>query len=338
MRKLLKYLLILFIGLGNWTGIVAEGAEDEMGVGYSVRAILPENQQENGHSFFDLRMTPGQKQTIQIEISNESDKEVHYSVELNDGITNNNVIIDYPKNEGAVDETLKYPFHTIAEAAEKISVPAKSKKMVDISLAMPAEQYDGIILGGIRVAIEEAAASNSEESVKIATSYTIGVILTETDTVVEPDLVLKKVSGDIRGLKPQFSIQLQNPQAINIQNLILDAKVYKEGESEVYKEEIVENKRVAPNSTFHYFVPTDGQPLEAGRYQLHLTAKDDLGNSWSFDEAFVVTEQEANTINEQAVGITVQNSNRLLYIALGILSGVILLLLIYLIVNRRKKT
>ena len=334
MRKLGRILFVILIGLIGSVNVYAE--DNTGGVGYSVRAILPENQRDTGRSFFDLRMTPGQEQVIQVDISNESDEAATYDIQLNNAFTNNNVIIDYQKTEDPVDKTMAHPFDTIASTQNQVELPPQSQSTIDITLKMPAEEFDGMVLGGIRIS-KVTDEETAEDSVKVATAYVIGVLLTENDTEVKPDLKLKKVSGDLRGFKPQFVVNLQNPQAMNISNLTIDAKVYRANSDEVVREAKTEDHRVAPNTTFNYFIPTDGDPMYPGDYRLHMVAEDKSGNRWEFDEEFTVTDEDADRINNDAVGITVESNNRWLFIILGILSGIILILIIYLIISRRKK-
>lgn len=335
MKKIGRVLFVILIGLIGSGNVYAEDAADD-GVGYSVRAMLPENQRDTGRSFFDLRMVPGQEQVIQVEISNESDEAATYEIQLNNAFTNNNVIIDYQKTENPVDETLVNPFDTIASAQNQIELPPQSQSIIDITLKMPAEEFDGMNLGGIRVS-KVADEEKAENSVSVATAYVIGVILTENDTVVKPDMQLKEVTADLRGFKPQFVVNLQNPQAMNISDLTIDAQVYRADSDDVVKEAKTMDHRVAPNTTFNYFIPTDGDPMYPGDYRLNMVAEDQSGNRWEFDKEFTVTDENADRINNDAVGITVESNNRWLFIALGVLTGIILILIIYLIVNRRKK-
>lgn len=39
-------------------------------------AVIPENQIDKNQTYFDLKMQPGQKQTIQVQMKNDTNKEV----------------------------------------------------------------------------------------------------------------------------------------------------------------------------------------------------------------------------------------------------------------------
>jgi hypothetical protein len=88
--KKTKILIILFALItfiypshtifGEETTTSASGAE---GADYSVKAVLPDNQLDREKSFYDLRMKPGQKETIQLQVNNYSDKEQTYNISVN---------------------------------------------------------------------------------------------------------------------------------------------------------------------------------------------------------------------------------------------------------------
>ena len=117
--------------------------------GYYVRAVLPDNQISNNLSYFDLRMQPGQSQTLEVEVVNESDKVITVDLAAVSASTNRNGIIDY-KTPDIRDETLKIPFSEIAAPEDtSIVIEAHSTAMARITIDMPAEVYDGVVLGGL---------------------------------------------------------------------------------------------------------------------------------------------------------------------------------------------
>lgn len=62
---------------------------------FAVTAVIPENQIDKSQTYFDLKMQPGQKQTIQVQMKNDTNKEVVVESFANTAITNSNGITDY---------------------------------------------------------------------------------------------------------------------------------------------------------------------------------------------------------------------------------------------------
>lgn len=62
---------------------------------FAVTAVIPENQIDKNQTYFDLKMQPGQKQTIQVQMKNDTNKEVVVESFANTAITNSNGITDY---------------------------------------------------------------------------------------------------------------------------------------------------------------------------------------------------------------------------------------------------
>src|SRR5699024_7287967 len=71
-------LMLLFTFLVSPINLVY-GAENT-GADYSVKPILPNNQWDKDKSFYDLRVTPGQKETLQLQINNYSDNDQEYNI------------------------------------------------------------------------------------------------------------------------------------------------------------------------------------------------------------------------------------------------------------------
>ncbi|EUJ29116.1 DUF916 domain-containing protein [Listeria cornellensis] len=164
-------------------------------LGFSVQAILPDNQIDPLHTYFDLMMKPNQKQAIQVAITNDKEEDIQVQVYVNTAMTNKNGIIQYSETAPKLDSSLKTPFKSIAKTENIVTVPSKSTKNISVDIQMPQEKYDGIILGGLYFMEKKAdKATGSKDNIQITNrySYTIGVVLRESDTEVLPDLNLQK--------------------------------------------------------------------------------------------------------------------------------------------------
>lgn len=100
MKKTLQYIaLIIFISFNSFIGFsqitYAEGDKNAGGAtGFIYEIKKPENQKQD-IGYFDLRMNPDQKQTVQIVLKNPTDQEITVEVSLNGAKTNMNGVIEY---------------------------------------------------------------------------------------------------------------------------------------------------------------------------------------------------------------------------------------------------
>lgn len=270
-------------------------------MGFSVRAILPENQVTAEHSYFDLKMTPGQSQTIQVELTNDTDREIEVAIAANPAITNGNGVVEYTNEKPELDSTLKTPFSEIASVEPTIVLPTKAVKVVDIQLKMPATAYDGVILGGLYF-IEKNNPENTTQATNVQIdnkfSYTVGVLLTETDTKVLPDLKLNKASASQTLGRNVILANLQNPEAAMLSNLRIESKIYKGKEKSPIYEQVTDELRMAPNSNFDYSIDMNEEFFEPGEYRVDIVAISN-GKTWNLSKEFEIRAKDAKEYNDQ---------------------------------------
>lgn len=338
-RKIIIGILFLILLAG---GLVAPkiGQAEKMPI--SVKAILPDNQDSEA-SYFDLRMTSGQEQDLEVEVYNSSDKEVEIGVATNAASTNDNGVITYsvPKVR---DESLKVSFEDIATTSGKIKIAANGTGIVKVHLKMPETSLDGIILGGIYLTLPKSETKDEAESsskkagmiVENEIAYSIGVKLTETDTAVAADMKLKKVFASQVMSRNSVKVNLQNPTSLLIDDITYHAKVFKKGSNEILQETSVIGYRMAPNTNFNLGINWENQKFTAGTYKLSLTARSEaLDQEWSWKEEFKISADEAKKLNETAVDLEVDNTFYYILVGIGLL--IVLILIIGVIVYLSKK-
>ena len=304
---------------------------------FAVTAVIPENQIDKNQTYFDLKMQPGQKQTIQVQMKNDTNKEVVVESFANTAITNSNGITDYSTVEPKTDSTLKYPFSKIAKMPKETKVPANSIVTVDINLEMPSESFDGVILGGLYFKEkEDEKEKGTSDNVQIENkyAYAIGVVLRETDAQVKPDMKLNEVKPGQVNARNVVTANLQNIKPAMLKNLSVDAKVYTEKGKDILHETKKENLRMAPNSNFDYAISWDNKALEPGTYRLEMKATDG-DQKWEWTKKFTIEGKEAQKLNDTAV--EAKKDYTLYYIIGGILLLVTLLVLVFLLGRRSKK-
>lgn len=333
MKTFRQFLLVTVLLLGGFLlGEKVVYADGD--VGYDIQAVLPENQINQADSFFNLRMTPSQTQTIEFIINNTSNQPSIYQMSINQAYTNNQGFIDYDKDEGSNDASLKYPINEIAQMASEVTVAANSSVSVPIELTMPAESFDGQILAAIEV-IKDTKKSN--EGISNSYGYVLGLKLTETDNEVPRELKLLSVKPAISFQKTSVVANLQNPTMDAYGHLKYDAKIYnRETDQLVKKANFDDDMQMAPNSTYSFVIDWKNQLLEAGDYRLALKVSDAKGNVWVFKKNFTITAEEAEEVNTV---ITSQNNQKMpiwLYVLLGVILALLLIIIVFLLLKRKK--
>lgn len=325
MKKILVSSLMLLVFLiSSWSSCYASQTD------YAIRGILPENQQANGRTYFDLLMMVDQRQTLEIEIHNYGQQSASYSVEANSAFTNDNLTIEYTKNQRRAN-SLKYSFQDLVKLPKRVEVPPQSKKIVGIQLKMPAKKYQGIILGGLRVKKLGQSNTLKKNQIGVDTAYTIGVVLREANTPVLPDLKLKKITPKLVKQLPAVAVKLENTQPTIISQVTFQGSL-KQAEQEILTLE-KKNATIAPNTDFNFIFSSD-KKLKAGKYQLNLKIYDQQEHHWQIKKIFLITPETAQKINQ---GLGGNKLGSWLPIICFSLAGAVLLLLFLLIKKQQSQ-
>lgn len=335
MRNQLKNILVILLFVSGIT-LVLVGQPLEMeaaGVNYSVRTIIPDNQIDQKKTYFDLRMTPNQKQTVKVELTNKSDQEAALDIHIANGMTNINGVIDYKTDkEVSFDGTLKYPMTSIATVASSVKIQANGTIELPIELQMPKDEYNGILAGAIvfyQKGHEDDEKDKEEEEagsmgVRNEFQHQVGLVLTENDNLVKPDLKLQSVKASQVNYRNVVEAKLQNPEPMVMNELKIEAKVSPKGSDKVVYADTKENMRMAPNSMMEYPIWLGSKPFQSGDYTLKLNATATDGGKWSFKQNFTITRKEADKLNKKSAIELDEVTNWPLYIIIG---GVIVIIL-----------
>lgn len=295
---------ILFCFLFSLIFTVQVRANENNGI--VVKPILPENQYNKEVTYYDLRMNPNQKQELELELTNVSNVDERVMLEITDAITNEEGYLEYvnSKKDGQRDSSLKVALSDITEVPREAVVKANSTKIIKIKLNMPEKEFDGIIVGGVRVSEIKNDTKEQKDSkemvVENKTVYTVGLNLSETDTELLPELKLLKVFPGEKDGHNVIMVNLQNDKAQVLEKIEYKAELREKGKKEVIGSQKVTDYRAAPNSSFNYPVPLDDQRLFAGEYTLLMTATSkDTNQAWNWEEDFTISESEAEQLNEK---------------------------------------
>lgn len=310
----------------------------------SVQAILPENQQTKDAGYYDLKVTSGQEQELEFKLYNSSDKEVTVNVEINPAYTGDGGAFVYSQNKSKADDSLIHSLSDLAVTPKTVSIPAKGEVISKIQLTIPKKEFQGIILGGIRITGvekgDEKEDKKSKEGFTISNNiaYSIAVRLIENEALPTSDLLIKGVFVDQITGRNTVKVNLQNPTPTIIDKVSYQATVSKKGSSEVLHETNVSNYRVAPNTNYNLPISWENQPFEAGTYSVKVLAQsEETKQKWELTQDFTISPKEARDLNEKAIDLEQNNLKWFIYggIILGII--IVVLCIVLIILSRKKK-
>lgn len=300
---------------------------------FSVKAILPDNQKLKNVSYFDFELLPGMEQLIEIEVENNSQEEKTYNIEVNTATTNMNGVIDYTEVGKDVDSSLKIALSDISIVEPTVVIPAGEVVRIPIDISMPNQEFEGIMLGGITV--YEQNNEDHEQQITNQFSYSIGISISQGNITPSIDLDLLDVEVEQTNRRNVISGVIQNSVATIVNDLAVEAWIYRSGEDNPLFHREETGLRMAPNSNFNFGVNTQNQPLRPGKYTMKAkaTASD---KNWEWSKEFEITAKQAKELNESAVEIETDNTAIYLWIAAALIIFLIVLVVILLVRGRRK--
>lgn len=327
--------IILILSLTLISGFYGQAVQaDSNGADFSVARDQPAAQGDTTKPYFDLNLNPKQTTSFKITISNDSDTSNNFEVYANNAITNQNLIIDYSpiKDQANYLVNQKYDFQKLVSPSKtNITIKPHSSKQVKFKVKMPAEKFDGELLGGIyvRKTLKEHAKNGYTNRFNFATS----VLIHENKQNGAPNLKLQKVDLKTSPVNNQLQVKLQNSAMVYANDLDVDAKITNNQDKQVLDVKNTQ-RSIAPNSKFDYLIPLNKQHLKSGKYSLDLNIKDQKsGKTWHLEKKFVVSQQKAVQSTDTYKAISTVPV--WYYIFAGLLS-LIIILLIVLVVKRKK--
>ncbi|MBO0441172.1 DUF916 and DUF3324 domain-containing protein [Candidatus Enterococcus ikei] len=328
-NKIGVILLFMFLLVVRAEQVFADIDKSEAGaVGFLYKTNHPENQQgESG--YFDLRMQPGQKQTVSITLINPGEKEVKVSVVLSGVRTNSNGVLEYGPTKLEKDSSMKFDFVDVVKAPKEVVIPAKSEQALNLDIEMPDTTFDGYIAGGIQLQKinDEESEKKKDKGTKVINeyAYNIAMLLSETNQKLEPALHFVKAYASQLNGRNIVTVDIGNEKSDYLDGLTIEAQIMTDKSDEVLYESKKPGMEIGPNNVLNYQVSMSGEAMKPGNYRAHVlaTAK---GKKWEWTENFKITKEEAEKFNREDIGLD-QNRGLDWKLVAGIVGGVLLLII-----------
>ncbi|MGX7148297.1 DUF916 and DUF3324 domain-containing protein [Enterococcus ureasiticus] len=310
---------------------------------FTYETIKPENQQGD-FEYFNLLMQPGQKQTVQVMLSNRADEEQTIEVGLNGAKTNSNGVLEYGPSAIKNDASLKYDFKDLVKGPKEITLGPKETRPLKLDISMPEASYDGKIVGGIH--LKSKPTKKEEEENKKATgvineyAFVIGMVLSESDTVIKPELQLNSVYAGLSNYRNSIFTNFSNTSADFVNKMTVEIEVTKKGSEAVLYDIKRADMRMAPNSMIDFPLEMNGDQMEAGDYKAHILVTSE-GQEWTWNKEFKITNEEADKYNAQDVTLIQERGidwKLIAMIAGGVFIAFLAIFFIVRTLNKKKKT
>ncbi|MGM0276560.1 DUF916 and DUF3324 domain-containing protein [Enterococcus sp. AZ080] len=312
---------------------------EETALNTHVTPLFPESQVDEGKGYYELLLAPGQKETLQLKVGNSSSEPINVQVTPHTAYTNTLGNVEYGKDAEEADPTLVHSLDELMTPSEVITLAGKETKVIDISLQMPKDAFEGYLAGGLRITeVKEEEESEAPEgegvAIKNEFAHVVGVVVSNTRDSVQPELELLDVFADQLNYRNVISATLQNFTPTFINQLAVEATVKRAGESDVLYEASKEKMQMAPNSNFNFPISLEGDRFRSGNYVLELTAKSG-DNEWSWTREFTIDADDARKLNREDVMI--DNSPNWWMIGALILLTLLVVILLYLALKKRRQ-
>ncbi len=270
-------------------------------VEYSVNPIFPENQKEDISGYYSLMVKPGEKQTLEVDISNLEDEPLTVELAIINGMTTSFGTIEYSNVDNPL---LPIPLSSIASVESEVTIAPNEQKRINIDLTLPDQEFNGIILGALEIQEKIDESTMDDEGVAGVLNrgrYIIAINLKENEEKVDLDIDLVDAkAGSLEG-KNAILLNIENPKPQIIDRFYVDARITKKGSKEVLYKQTRKDMQMAPNSSFDYPIFLGTQPLKAGNYVAYIAASAQGGYEWDLEKEFTITKEQADEFNRLSV-------------------------------------
>ncbi|OTN84014.1 hypothetical protein A5819_003564 [Enterococcus sp. 7E2_DIV0204] len=309
--------------------------------GFTYSINYPDNQVDKELGYYKLKMISGQKQQLEIALSNPSDEKVTIDVKINGAKTNQNGVIEYGDSTIKSDPSLKFDFMDIVKAPESVELAPGETKNVELMVEMPETGYDGVIAGGIQLMRAGQADKQNDGSGSMVINqyaYVIAMLLQETDTKVTPDLSLNSVQAGQTNYRNTIFVNFSNVMAAYLDNMTVEVQLTQKGKETVLYERKQTAMRMAPNSFIDFPISMNGERMVPGDYEANILVTSGE-KKWSWKESFKITNEDANKFNERDVGLVQEKKVDWRLILLLVVAFLLIILTIFYVLRflRKKK-
>lgn len=302
-----------------------------------VSPIIPENQQGENITMFNLKMKPGESKTYKINVVNTGDEKKEVDIMIVDASTLSEGVIDKTNENPLMVSGAKNLLTDLTTLKDSnLIIKGNETKEVEFTIEAPKEEMLGISLGSIYVLdknVKEVDQKTKDEGMMIHNQmgYPIEIMVTTSTKQLSAKLSLDKVEADDFGGFPSLKIPIANENPNIIPDLKVVTEIRKKGTTKVMVTDTNSENQLAPQAIFPHQVKLSDDKVKEGDYTATIKATSDYGE-WDWEKDFSITGKQVKDINQRT---TEQRKPTWLYILIAI-SALILLIISYLLLKIRK--
>ncbi|MGG5311872.1 hypothetical protein IGL24_000540 [Enterococcus sp. DIV2371] len=337
-NKIQQVGLVVLLLLVNLLVPMSVGAEEGT-LNFYVTPEFTENQKEGNERYFQLNLAPDKTEKLTLRLQNANAEAKKIKITPHTAYTNVMGVVEYGQDAEEADPTLQHSLDDLIEQPEIIELGGNETKTVTLDLKMPKEAFEGFLAGGLR--IEEVKEDTTEETsdeegvaIQNEFAYIIGVVVSNNQDAVQPDLDLLDVFADQLNYRNVISANLQNFTPTFVNRLEVEATVQRVGEEDILYQASQEQMQMAPNSNFNFPISLEGDRFRSGEYLLKLKATSGE-EEWKWERKFTIDADEARALNQQDV--TISSKWNLWLIGAVVLIILLIIMNLYLIFKKKIK-
>lgn len=337
--------------------------------GFFLKPVMPDNQASNDSNFWNIVLNPGEKQTLYVDVTNETDTELKLLTNVANASTNLNGQVQYtsPTSVGStIQPQVDYTKYITVDKA--ITLKPKEVKHVAVQVQMPDKTFTGLATGGVAFYRDPATIKDDSKqkqgfAIQNRYQYVSSLVMrqhTGTTDIIKPNLDLTKVEPAIVNGQTVINSTFVNDQSAYLDNMFTTASIKGKNEYSYTNMQM----SMAPNSSFNLPVQTNGttakgtvmyQALEAGTYNMHVVVYgkvDDQGQyqnvktpdgktrnyryRWEFNKTFTITAAKAGELNKKNL-FKPKANNWWIWLIVAAVALILIGLFIFLFINRKKE-
>jgi len=278
---------------------------------FVVTPLLPKNQLNPKDGYFNLKVTPGSTQILQLSVTNPGSSSRQIDViPVNATTADTGTIVYIPSNR--TDPSAQTTFTKMTSKAISLTLAPHQGKTVTFKTKIPKNGFSGEVLGGLFVTnpqTSEASNKRNAQNFQLANRYAVTTAVAlwcQPNQTIPAKVVLAntKVVYSKTDTAPMVVAKLRNLAPVAFGGLQIHAQLFEQANGHEVAAQTLKNRSMAPNSWFDSEIGLGDKPLPAGRYTLKLKlASGD--RHWNFTEPVNLSKahaQEHNNSTKTATG------------------------------------
>lgn len=335
-NRFLYTLFLIIVSILSLILSLTASAQEET-LNFYVTPEFPDTQREGEKNYFNIVLEPDESEILVLTLQNATQEELTIDITPHTAYTNVHGVVEYGKDAQDPDSTLIHSLDSLIETPDEITLAGLETKTVHLALQMPDEEFEGMLAGGLRIAEVTSDTEKEDQgegvAIKNEFAYVLGVIISNDPSAIQGDIDLLDVYADQLNYRNVMSATIQNFTATFINHLEIDAKIRRQGETEILYQANKEKMQMAPNSHMHFPISLEGDRFRSGEYILSLTARSGE-EEWAWERSFTIDAEEARALNRSDVTID-SAINWWMIAAIALIILLILAVLIF-VKNRNK--